>query len=319
MSVYTTLNAAEIQAFLDGYALPRLGGFSPIKGGIENSNYFLQLVDERELVLTLFEEMPAAEAGRLGPLLSHLETCGVPVATPLRNDAGLYLGLLAHKPAQLAPRLPGTHPEEPGLGQCRAMGEALAHLHLALQGFSLQRDNAHGASWWNALALHWLSRLPAEEQELLEGILRRYEETCAAQPDLPSGLIHGDLFRDNTLFIDDTVTGVLDFSEIGHDHWLLDIAITCNDFCRQWPAAVPDAERRTAFLAGYENARPLQDAERKALPIFLAVGALRFWLSRLDIGERNRRENRGGEHVLEKDPAEMRLLAQKLFEEAERV
>lgn len=315
MSVYTLLDAAQIQSFLDEYALPPLGGFAPIRGGIENSNYFVQLVDGRELVLTLFEELPAAEANVLGPLLAHLESCGVPVATPLQNDAGLCLGLLAGKPAQLAPRLPGRHPEEPGAARCRAMGATLAHLHVALQDYPLKRGNAHGAAWWSDLARHWQPRLPSDERELLARILERHARTCAQYPDLPLGLIHGDLFRDNTLFVEDTVTAVLDFSEVCHDHLLLDVAITVNDFCRQWPSATPDATRRTAFLDGYETARPLLDCEKAALPVFLAVAAMRFWLSRLDIGERNRRENRGGEHVLEKDPSEMRLLAQKLLEE----
>ncbi|MDF2446915.1 MAG: homoserine kinase [Moraxellaceae bacterium] len=314
MSAYTMLDAAQIQSFLDEYALPPLGSFSPIRGGIENSNYFVQLVDGRELVLTLFEELPAAEAGVLGPLLSHLETCGVPVATPLQNGAGLYLGLLAGKPAQLAPRLPGRHPETPDAAQCRAMGTTLAHLHVALQDYPLERANAHGAAWWRGLAQHWQPQLPPDERTLLTRILARHADICAQYPDLPTGLIHGDLFRDNTLFVDDTVTAVLDFSEVCHDQLLLDIAITINDFCRQWPSATPDAARRAAFLEGYETARPLLACEREALPVFLAVAAMRFWLSRLDIGARNRRENRGGEHVLEKDPSEMRLLAQKLLE-----
>lgn len=315
MSAYTLLDAARIQSFLDGYALPPLGGFTPILGGIENSNYFVQLVDGRELVLTLFEELPAAEAGVLGPLLAHLEASGVPVATPLRNQAGLCLGLLEDKPAQLAPRLPGQHPDAPGVAECRAMGATLAHLHVALRDYPLQRANAHGAAWWNGLARQWQSRLPGLEQDLLARILAAYADACDRHPDLPSGLIHGDLFRDNTLFVADAVTAVLDFSEVAHDHLLLDVAITANDFCRLWPSAAPDLIRRHAFLEGYESARPLRPDEKNALPAFLAMAALRFWLSRLDIGERNLRENRGGEHVLQKDPAEMRLLAQLLLEE----
>lgn len=315
MSAYTLLDAARIQSFLDGYALPPLGGFEPILGGIENSNYFVELVDGRQLVLTLFEELPAAEAGVLGPLLAHLEACGVPVAPPLHDRAGRFLGELEGKPAQLAPRLPGRHPETPGLAECSAMGATLAHLHVALRDYPLQRPNAHGAAWWNGLARHWQARLPRPEQDLLARILAAYADACDRHPALPSGLIHGDLFRDNTLFLDDTVTAVLDFSEVARDHLLLDIAITANDFCRQWPSATPDPGRRAAFLQGYESARPLEPGEQEALPAFLAMAALRFWLSRLDIGERNRRENRGGEHVLEKDPAEMRLLAQLLLEE----
>jgi homoserine kinase type II len=317
MSVYTVLSSADIQSFLAGYDLPPLGGFTPIKGGIENSNYFLELVDGREFVLTLFEDLGAADAALLGPLLAHLEAGGVPVATPLEDRAGRRLGHLRGKPAQLAPRLPGQHPETPDAAECGAMGRTLAHLHLALAGYPLERRNAHGADWWEALAREWQPRLPATEAALLEALLGRHGEACVRHPDLPRGLIHGDLFRDNTLFLEGSVSAVLDFSEVGHDHLLLDIAITSNDFCRHWPSQAPDPVRRAAFLEGYESARPLTADERAALPAFLAVGAMRFWLSRLDVGARNAALNRGGEHVLEKDPGEMRELARALLAEAE--
>lgn len=317
MSVYTPLSAADIQGFLDGYGLPPLGGFTPIKGGIENSNYFVTLVDGHELVLTLFEELAAAEAAFLGPLLAHLQAGGVPVATPLRDRSGRYLGTLANKPAQLAKRLPGRHPETPGLAECRAMGAALARLHLALRDYPLQRPNAHGAAWWEALARRWQPALPQDEAALLEELLVRHAAIGARHPALPRGLIHGDLFRDNTLFVGDSVTAVLDFSETGQDHLLLDIAITGNDFCRHWPGQSPDPLRREAFLEGYQSLRPLGADEVAALPVFLAVAAMRFWLSRLDVRARNRAEGRGGEHVLEKDPAEMRELARRLLREAD--
>ena len=212
MSVYTTLYATDIQSFLDGYSLPPLGGFTPIKGGIENSNYFVTLVDGHELVLTLFEELSADEAGFLGPLLDHLEAGGVPVATPLKNRQGSFLGTLRGKPAQLAKRLPGRHPEQPGLAECRAMGATLAHLHVALEGYPLARANAHGAAWWDELARKWQPRLDPDDAALLGQLLQRHAETCLRHPDLPQGLIHGDLFRDNTLFVGDSVTAVLDTS-----------------------------------------------------------------------------------------------------------
>jgi homoserine kinase type II len=313
MSVYTSLTLADVQPFLAEHGLPAATMLLPIKGGIENSNFFLHFADGREYVLTLFEELSTPEAVFLGPLLAHLDAAGLPVAAPLPDNHGRRLGQLAGKPAQLAPRLPGRHPEHPGHAQCTAMGAALAHLHLALRDYPLHRPNAHGASWWEAVAARWRGRLDAADRALLDRALACYAQACAAYPDLPRGLIHGDLFRDNTLFLGDRISGVLDFSECSHDHWLLDIAITANDFCRQWPGGAPDPLRRQAFLGGYEGVRRLDAGEHAALPAFLAAAALRFWLSRLDIGLRNREQGRSGEHVLEKDPQEMRELVRQLL------
>ena len=310
MSVYTHLALADVQPFVAACGLPAVQTLVPIKGGIENSNYFLILTDGRELVLTLFEELGHDDAAFLGPLLSHLAQHGVPVAGPLANAAGQRLGTLAGKPAQLAPRLHGQHPLHPDCRQCAAIGQTLAQLHAALRDYPLERRNAHGADWWQDVAARRRPLMPAADQVLLDRTLAALANVEARYPDLPTGLVHGDLFRDNTLFAGNTVSGVLDFSECSHDHWLLDIAITANDFCRAWPGDTPDPARLQSFLQGYEAVRPLTPGEQAALPVFLAVAAMRFWLSRLDIGQRNREEGRAGEHVTQKDPDEMkRLLA----------
>jgi Ser/Thr protein kinase RdoA (MazF antagonist) len=107
MSVYTHITLADVQPFVAGHGLPPAITLVPIKGGIENSNFFLTLTDGRELVLTIFEELGRDEAGFLGPLLAHLTAQGLPVAGPLADRDGLRLGTLADKPAQLAPRLAG--------------------------------------------------------------------------------------------------------------------------------------------------------------------------------------------------------------------
>lgn len=306
MSAYTLLELADVQPLLSRLGLPAAVALTPIISGIENSNYFLHLPDGRERVLTLFEELTAEEAAFLGPLLRHLAVAGVPVAVPQPDENGCWLMELAGRPAQVAPRLPGRHPLQPGLAQCRAMGALLARLHLALKDYPLVRHHAHGPDWWADVAARWRPRLPPTEQGLLDDVLVRH--AALSGQDLPVGLIHGDLFRDNTLFDGEHVSAVLDFSECGRDHWLLDIAITGNDFCRQWPEDAPDPKRWAAFMAGYGEVRPLLAAEEKALPVFRAVAAMRFWLSRLEVAARNREEGRGGEHVQEKDPAEMREL-----------
>lgn len=317
MSVYTLLDAGQLRPLLDQYGLGAVHTLQPVQGGIENSNYFLTVADAgstpRELVLTLFEELSPAEAAFLPPLLLALADAGLPVAAPLATTAGHYQPLLLGKAVQLAPRLSGQHPDTPGPAVCRAMGEALAGLHLALADHPLQRQNAHGPDWWADMAARHRPRLDAVDRLLLDKGLEDYTATCARFPELPRGLIHGDLFRDNSLFNGDTLSGILDFSEAGQDHWLLDIAITANDFCRRWPHTRLRQDSLKAFLQGYDSRRPLLATEHEALPTFMAVAAIRFWLSRLETAERNTREGRGGEHVLEKDPREMRnMLAERL-------
>lgn len=307
MSVYTALSFEQIQDFVKGYG-QTLQSVTPIQNGIENSNWFISCSDGSEWVITLFEELNFAQAAQLGSLLDGIAQHGLPVAAPLINQHGERLSILADKPIQLAPRLRGQHPMQPTTAQCQAMGQGLAQLHLAMQSLDWHKHNAHGQSWWQATAAALRPLMNADDQRLLDQLFAQFAMTQAQVGALPRGLIHGDLFRDNTLFEGEHLSGILDFSECCTDEYVLDIAITLNDFCSDWPDVGLDDHKKNAFLQGYQQIRPLIDAEQTALPIYLAMAAGRFWLSRLQVAERNRIDGRVGEHVLQKDPSEMKRM-----------
>lgn len=307
MSVYTRLSLSQVQDFSSQYGL-QVTGIQPIQGGIENSNYFVHLQDGRQLVLTIFEEINNHEAGLLVPVLSHLAAAGMPVANPLTSLNGQQILNLMQKPAQLAPRLAGSHPMQPDLAQVASMGAGLARLHVALLHYDLQRESNHGQAWWQQTAAQMLLSLPAQQRDLLQRVFNDFSTAQLTYPQRPCGLIHGDLFRDNTLFEADILSGVLDFSELSSDELLLDIAICLNDFCSAWPDVVLDHAKAQTFLQAYHQLRPITADEQQLLPVYLAMAACRFWLSRLQVAQRNASENRGGEHILQKDPEEMRLM-----------
>ncbi|MBK9184774.1 MAG: homoserine kinase [Moraxellaceae bacterium] len=304
MSVYTQLSLSDIQLFATNYGL-NVVDYQAIQSGIENSNYFVQTEAGKDYVLTLFEELNAQEAAFLAPLLQHLQQAGVLVAAPLVANNGQSLLTLKDKPAQLAPRIVGQHPLQVTPVQAQAMGEQLAKLHLTLKKYPLKRTNAHGATWWQKEAAKARNGMSNIEQLILDTVLNDFEETIEDFDDLPQGLIHGDLFRDNTLFEGDKLSAILDFSEASKDYWLLDIAITANDFCSDWPNVGLNKPLFDAFLLGYGQVRTLTDDEQEVLPTFLAMAATRFWLSRLSVAKRNIAEGRVGENVLQKDPQQM--------------
>lgn len=305
MSVYTPLEPSQIQAFLQRYGLV-LQQQIPILNGIENSNWFIHDSGGQRWVLTVFEALPKTAVQQLATLMHLLHRQGIRVAAPIPAQDGQVVQQLQHKPAQLAPCLSGQHPEQPSAGVCRQMGQALAQLHQALDSVHLQPVAGNTDTDWTGLAVSMRGQLGQADQHLLDRLLAALAAVQQG-PALPTGLIHGDLFRDNCLFEGHQLTGILDFSEWGHGVRLFDLAISLNDFCSDWPAVTLNADKARAFLQGYASVQPLDAAARQALPVYLAAAAGRFWLSRLQARQRHQRLD-SREHVLDKDPLEMRAM-----------
>ncbi|WP_333663228.1 homoserine kinase [Acinetobacter sp.] len=308
MSVYTPLSLEDVQAFAEPYGLAVID-LIPIQGGIQNTNFFLVDQAQQQYVLTVFEELDAEGAGELVPVLDCLGQAGVPVAVPLKHHGQAIHGI-AGKPAQIAPRLIGEHPEQASIEQVRAIAQAQAKLHLALQDFPLQRDFNRNHQYWSDVAEQLKPQMNMEDQDVLVQVFQQFAQTTQQHPDRPSGFIHSDLFRDNTLFEGSQLNGILDFYELNQDEWLFDIAITINDFCTSYPQVHLDQGKVDAFLAAYQTIRVLTSDEQACLDIFLAMAACRFWSMRLQVAQKNAEQGRTGEDILQKDPLEMRMMLQ---------
>ena len=304
MSVYTTLTLKEVQDFAAPYGLEVID-LIPIQGGIQNTNYFIVCENGTQYVLTVFEEMDEQGAGELVPILEHLGQVGLAVPVPL-SHSGKAIHSLKNKPAQIAPRMQGTHPMPASLAQAEAIAVAQAKMHVALQDFPLERAEYRDHAYWLNVSREIRPSLNEADTALLNNLLGLYELLTAMYPDRPQGFIHSDLFRDNTLFEGDTLKGILDFYELNKDELLFDIAITLNDFCTEYPNVHLNEDKAIAFLNAYETVRPLTADEKSCLELYLAMAAGRFWMMRLQVAQKNAAQGRTGEDILQKNPAEMR-------------
>jgi len=303
MSVFTLPSDEALARWVEAYAVGRLVEAKGIAGGVQNSNFFLTTTLGR-YVLTIFEDIARAELPYYLHLMAHLARHGLPVPAPIANRDGEYLGVLADKPAVLVLRLPGASEMNPTPAHCAHVGAMLAGLHLAGRGYGRRQPNPRGPQWRLQTAARVRPYLNAADAALLDAELRFQQEVDLAS--LPAGAIHGDLFRDNVLWTDGYIGGVIDFYFAGHDALLFDVAVTVNDWC-----AAPDGEldpaRAKALLDAYGTARPFEDGERAAWPAMLRAAALRFWLSRAA----DLHLPRQGEMVLVKDPDEFRDILRK--------
>jgi homoserine kinase type II len=280
MSVYTTVTEAELGAWLRAYPVGRLLELEPIAKGIENSNFFVTTTQGR-YVLTLFERLAPEELPFYVGLMSHLARNGIPCPAPIESRAGALLSTLNGKPAALVTRLPGTSVETPTERHCAALGTLLARMHLAGRGFAGTLENPRGPKWWRIAAREVRPFLSAAQLARLDEELRF--QSLYRFPDLPRGPVHADLFRDNALFEDSRLSGVIDFYFAGIDCLLYDCAVCANDWCLVHPADDRrlDERKMRALLEAYARERPFTALERGAWPVLLRAAALRFWLSRL--------------------------------------
>lgn len=106
---------------------------------------------------------------------------------------------------------------------------------------------------------------PADVSELSEVVARLARQIEAFPIEAPSyGLVHGDVIPSNALVGPTGEVALLDFDFCGYSWRAYDIATYLGE-ARYWDASPAVAK---AFLAGYEEVRPLANWEQAALPVF---------------------------------------------------
>ncbi len=280
MAVYTEVTDEDLETFIANYDVGELLSFKGIAEGVENTNYILHTT-KGPFILTLYEKRVAREELPffLG-LMQHLSRQGVPCPLPVANANGEVLGELAGRAAALVTFLEGFWTRKPKADHCAQVGKALAKLHLAGQNFPMHRANALGPGGWRPLLERFQARADAIAPQLATTISDELDQLATLWPkELPSGIIHADLFPDNVFFIGDTLSGLIDFYFACNDYLAYDLAICLNAWCFEKNFQL-NMTRSRALFRGYESVRQLSAAERKAMPVLARGAALRFLLTR---------------------------------------
>ncbi|MFM2084129.1 MAG: Homoserine kinase [Pseudomonadota bacterium] len=282
MAVYTTVTFEQAAPFLADLGLGTLQDIQPCKGGIENTNYFVD-TDKGSYVLTLFERLSHEQLPFYLELMRHLAKASIAVPMPEADASGKILHTLCGKPACVVNKLAGRNDGSVTQGRCEQVGAMLARMHLAGRDYPLSQPNLRGLAWWNETVSTVLPHLNAEQSTLIQSELAYQNHIAAssAYAALPRGAIHADLFRDNVMFDDQTLTGFFDFYFAGIDSWLFDVCVCLNDWCIDHATGEPDDTLQASFIKGYQSIRMFTQAERGLKSAMLRAAALRFWVSRL--------------------------------------
>ena len=277
MSVYTNIEQSELEVFLKNYSLGALISYQGINAGIENTNYFVT-TENGEFVLTIFEEIGFDLLPYYLNLMAHLSDHGMPTAHPIADLENNYVRTLKDKPAAIVRRLEGKNQLQPNPIHCAAVGHALAQMHTVGQSFEGVLDNPRGVAWAEKTAERVFSQLSSSDQMVLEQEITFRKQSIP--DDFPKGVIHADLFRDNVMFMDHALTGIIDFYYACNDAWLYDLAITVNDWCSNNNGEL-NMQCYQALVGAYQAERSFHPQEVEIWHYMLRAAALRFWLSRL--------------------------------------
>jgi homoserine kinase type II len=303
VAAFTKFSDTALENYLVMFGIGELVSCTAIESGIENSNYFITTSkhgEDNEFVLTIMEELSFNDLPFFNNLLRHLFHFGLPVPAPQQTLDGMTSTIFCGKPTVVYSRLAGKHLTVAGEKHCFEIGKTLAEIHSASATKNLQRENPFDIDWMSQTIKQVDHLLSDVNSNMLVKLADEYAEVC--ELDLPKGIIHGDLFRDNVLFENDQLTGVIDFYHACNDYLIQDVAITINDWCKT-QSGIIDQKLQDSLLQGYESIRVLEDEEREFLPCFQRAGSARFALTRLLSGD-------GGGHL--KDPGEFLELAARL-------
>ena len=281
MAVYTEVSDEDLRAFLGQYDLGEVTAFKGIAEGVENSNYLLHTT-EGSFILTLYEKrVRRQDLPYFVALMEHLAHHGVDCPVPIRGRDDGALRELCGRPAAIVTFLDGLWPRRARPEHCRLLGEAMARMHIAGGSFEMRRGNDLSMPGWRPLFENCAARADEVGDGLAAALDRELGVLAEAWPqDLPSGVIHADLFPDNVFFLGGKLSGIIDFYFACNDFFAYDLAICLNAWCFE-PDNSFNVTKARLLLQAYRQVRPFSQSELEALPLLARGSALRFLLTRL--------------------------------------
>ena len=281
MAIYTEISFSQVQLILKDYNIGHLKKLIGIKKGIENTNYLL-VTSKNKFILTIYEKrVKSKELPFFMHLMQKLNAKQINCPKPILNKKRKFLFTVEKKLASITSFVHGKEKKNHSLDESKIIGNNIAKLHLATKNIKLYRKNNLSLQSWFALN-NLIKKLKSKKINRLckwiDTILQDLKKQWPS--NLPSGIIHADLFHDNIFFLKKKFSGFIDLYFSCNDAYVYDLAICINAICfdSKFKFKVNKAK---ALLKGYQQIRKLTQKEILALPYLLRGAAIRFYLTRL--------------------------------------
>jgi len=284
MAVYTILSEEKLIEFFLKYDLGKLLKFKEIKEGIENTNYFIQ-TEKGKFILTLYEKrVEEKDLPFFISLMRNLFDKKFPSPEPIINKNGNYISEISGKRAAVVSFLDGYSKKNLNPNNCYEVGINTAKLHLITKDLAGRRENKLSVKSWRKIYNKVKKDCSKIHPNLINVIEKNLDEIEKKWPeDIPSGIIHADLFPDNIFFKNDKLSGIIDYYFSCFDFYAFEIAICLNALCFEGKNENLsfNVTKAKKFIDGYSSIRKLNEKEKYSLKILSQGAALRFLLTRV--------------------------------------
>ena len=284
MAVYTKLNQNKIEEILSNYSLGKLDSFKEIEEGIENTNYFLS-VENKKFILTIYEKrVKSADLPFFSDLMSSLNKANFKCPAPISNNKNKTITDFEGKKLMVVSFLEGKAKQKLSPANCKSIGTEVAKMHGLTKNLKLSRQNDLSVNSWRKLFDSVKDKCENIHKDLPKLIEENLNDVEKSWPkNLPKGIIHADLFHDNIFFIQDELSGVIDFYFSCNDYFAFEIAICFNALCfdGQKNNLSFNVTKAKNFIDGYTSIRKLSNEELDSIKVLSQGAALRFLLTRV--------------------------------------
>lgn len=259
----------QISEVLSKYDLGEVIRVESLTQGYANEN--LLVVTERQKVLyRICKQQPLPLIEYEVRLMFALGEAKVKTAFPIADKQRVYIHSHGENHVMLYDFVCGEEPELT-TEVAHQMGIEVGKLSMIPLTSQLEKKNAVHIDHCHQLITEF-----ADCQNPLPEVFDYFERqthylTSELDSTLPRGVVHGDLFPNNTIFKNQKLQAIIDFEEACSDQLLFDVGMTINGFCFVDNQLQP--ELLDAFLIGYNTMRKLSEAEWQALPIYMQWGS----------------------------------------------
>ena len=212
MAVFTKLSKEDIENLISEYAIGNLESFEEIVDGIENSNFKI-FCKNQPYILTIFEKRVQSEdLPFFMSLQKELAAHGFDCPLPIKNKKNSIINKIKDKNAVIISFLEGENLSKVMPNHCYELGSKIAEFTNITKVSNLSRPNSLAYNTWVDIyerCKNSHAKLYKEYFKLLDKELIFLKNNWPV--NLPSAIIHADLFIDNVLFEKNKISGIIDF------------------------------------------------------------------------------------------------------------